>query len=359
MNLTIFIGGISGGGAERVAVNLANHMANSGHNVTFLTMSETVNAYGVDQKIKLVPLLKQTERTNKIKENLLRFKRLKKYVKEHSDDTYVVMLPITIALLLHFRRLIKGKIIASERNDPESASFLSKRLMKHYSKKADLWVFQTPRAAQWYKGRIKDQVVIPNAINPAFIKEQYQGEREKRIVGAGRLSSQKNFKLLIEAFSKIEKKHADYKLSLYGKGPLEDELKQQVKDLSLQDKVEFMGYVSDMPSAIQNASLFVLSSNYEGMPNALMEAMALGIPSISTDCPCGGPNFLIDDGENGSLVPVGDSDAMASAMDKLLDSSELREKYSNNSRQIVSRLNPQTIYGKWQEVIEKIGKGEA
>lgn len=351
MDITIFIGGISGGGAERVACNLANYLIGYNHKVTLLTMSETVNAYGVSSDVKLVSLLKECERSNKIKENLIRYKRLKKYVEGNSENTYVVMLPITISLLLHFRGKIEGRIIASERNDPLSNSKITKLLMKHYAKRADAWVFQTPDAAKWYDGIVQQAKVISNAINPDFIRPKYMGDKEKSIVAAGRLSFQKNFKLLLDAFSEVSPKYPEYRLKIFGKGPLEEELRVYAEEKGIADKTDFMGYVSDMPLQLEKASLFALASDFEGMPNALMEAMALGLPCISTDCPAGGPKFLIKDRENGLLVPVGDKDKMAEAMSWIISNKVLAEKMGENARKVANDLAPGQIYKKWEDLI--------
>lgn len=351
MDITFFIGGISGGGAERVCCNCANYLVKQNHDVTILTMSETMNAYGVHPEVRLVSLLKESERSNKIKDNSLRYVRLKRYVSDHSLDTYVVMLPITISLLLHFRKLIRGKIIASERNDPLSGSRLSKKLMKHYAKYADAWVFQTSDAAKWYDGMVEKAEIIPNAINPDFIRPVYVGKREKSIVAAGRLSEQKNFKLLLDAFAVVTRQYPEYTLRIFGKGPLEDELKAYAQTLGVAEKTEFMGYVSNMPEQLEKASMFVLSSNYEGMPNALMEAMAMGLPCISTDCPAGGSAFLIKDGENGLLVPVADKDSMIAAMQRILRDDSFAVSLGDNARKVIDRLSPENIYSQWERFI--------
>jgi glycosyltransferase involved in cell wall biosynthesis len=184
--------------------------------------------------------------------------------------------------------------------------------MKYLYKKADGFVFQTEDAAKYFEGIIKcDSKIIPNPINPKFIKEPYKGEREKNIVTVGRLESQKNQKMLIEAFGKIESKYPEYSLLIYGDGSKKEELQDLIKEKGLENKVILKGKIDDVENVIDKAKMFVLSSDYEGMPNALMEAMALGLPCISTDCPCGGPRYLMENGKSGLLVPVGNSDAMA------------------------------------------------
>ncbi len=356
MRITIFIGGLGGGGAERVCCNLANYLSDQNHDVTMLTMSDTKDVYGLRSAVKKAALVSEGERKNKIFSNVLRYSRLRKYVKHTDCDCYVVMLPITICFLLHFRPLSKAPIIASERCNPYIFSPLKKKMIRHFAKRADAWVFQTEDAKKWYDGIAKESVVIPNAINPAFIREPYGGVREKSIVAAGRLSQQKNFKLLIDAFANVSKDHPEYDLKIFGKGPMEQELREYAASKGVGDRVNFMGYVDNMPEQLEKASLFVLSSDFEGMPNALMEAMALGLSCVSTDCPVGGPRFLIKDGENGLLVPVGDAEKMSEAMRSILSDPASAQKLGDNAKKISTELSPDEIYKKWETFITSIAE---
>lgn len=354
MHITIFIGGLSGGGAERVACNLANDLASKNHRVTMLTMSETENTYGLQDSVVVHPLISRTECSKKIFGNVLRYIRLRRYIKETKCDIFLVMLPITTILLLGLRRMIKVPVIAAERCDPASYSKIKNCLLQKLAVRADAWVFQTADAMKWYEGRIKQGIVIPNAINPAFLRPPYMGEREKTIVGAGRLADQKNFPLLLEAFAAVADRFPAYRLVIYGKGPQEALLKAKAAELGLQDRVTFAGYVENMPEELEKAGIFVLSSNYEGMPNALMEAMALGLPVISTDCPCGGPKFLIEHGKNGLLVPVGDVTAITEALTELLEHPEKANAMGQAARTIAEPLAPEVIYAKWEAYIKDL-----
>ena len=171
------------------------------------------------------------------------------------------------------------------------------------------------------------------------------------IVGAGRLTAQKNFPLLINAFHAISNKYPDYTLEIYGDGELKTQLCELVNDLGLNEKVKFLGFVSNIKEYLQSASLFVLSSNFEGMPNGLMDAMALGVPVISTDCPAGGSKNLIKDGENGFLVPVGDVEHLSKSIDLILSDNDLCCKIGPEARKDADRLRADKIYGMWEEFI--------
>lgn len=356
MKLTLFINSLYGGGAERVTCNLASYLAERGHEVDILTMSATEKSYELDKRVSIHTLLPLKDRKNKIWNTLIRFPRLWKYLLTKKKDAYIVMLPETTLFLLMFRFLTKAKIIAAERADPAVRSPMMQKWLRFYASKADGWVFQTKEAMAWYANSIThcQARVIPNAINPIFIRDSYKGKRKKEIVAAGRLTEQKNFALLISAFKKIADDFPEYTLTIYGQGEKENELKTLASDLRLSNRIHFPGNVQNIADKMEKAEMFVLSSNFEGMPNALMEAMALGLPCISTDCPVGGPRYLIENGVNGLLVPVKDVNKMAEAMRKLLIHVENANDMALEARKISTRLNPKQIYGEWEQYIHSI-----
>lgn len=359
MRITLFISALSGGGAERVACNLANHLAGFGHQVEILTMAEDSSAEPLNDTIKHTPLLKEKERKNVLLNNYKRFIRLRNYMKAEPVDAYVVMLPVTIAMMLGLSNVTEAPIIVSERADPRRYSSSMQKLLQTISRRASGFVFQTTEARQWYAPYIDGikNVIIPNAINPAFIRAAYTGECEKTIVAAGRLTSQKNFPLLIRSFAKIAEDFPDHKLVIYGQGGLKEELAALAESLDIADSVVFPGYVKNMQEELEKAQMFVLSSDYEGMPNALMEAMALGLPCVSTDCGGGGARFLIEDGVNGLLVPVQNEVAMAEAMKVILSDPKTAAELGKNARKVQDTLAPEKIYGQWEAFIREICEG--
>lgn len=356
MNISILISGVTGGGAEKVTCAVASYLVNHGHNVELLTMSDEEATYPLDSKVTRKCLLKECERRNFLFNNTLRFVRLVKYLLCKKPDAYLAMLPTNISTLLALRWLTKSKVIAAERANPESYTKKTQKNLVSLAHKADAWVYQTDVQKEWYNSRtcIKKGKVIPNAINPDVLNVGSAIEKKSLIVTAGRLTDQKNHLLLIESFAKIAKKHSSYNLVIYGEGPNRGILEDTISSLNLSGRVLLPGYSSDVVKSVSESSLFVLSSDYEGMPNALMEAMALGVPCVSTDCGGGGARFLIEDGKNGLLVPRQDKDALAEAMDRILSDQEFAMSLGREAHKLCEVLAPEKVYGEWEKFIKEI-----
>lgn len=356
MIVTIFISGVTGGGAEKVSCAIASFLVSKGHKVELLTMSNESAIYPLDERVSRYCLLKESERKNFLLNNIIRFARFVKYLLGYKPDVYLAMLPRNIITMLSMKFLTSAKVIAAERATPASYKQKIQKKLLSLASKADGWVFQTNEQKDWYTSRtsLDNPIVIPNAINTDVLKQGESVDRSKTIVSAGRLTDQKNHELLINAFARIAEKHSDYNLMIYGEGPNREKLSNQISRLNLNNRVFLHGYSSDVVSSVSKSSLFVLSSDFEGMPNALMEAMAMGVPSISTDCGGGGAKFLIENEKNGLLVPIGDVDALASAMDRVLSDRAFSEKISKNARTLCKTLAPDVIYGQWERFLDEV-----
>lgn len=355
MKINFFIGSLIGGGAEHVTCNMANFLVEAGNQVSVLTMSET-DSYYLDSRVSKTSLLNKSESGNFLKNLLLRVRRLKRYLKNNDCDVYIVMLPITIIMLLTFKRYTSAPIIASERSSPSRNPKWVQALLKKLAGKASGWVFQTPTVLEWYKPYLgkASTAIIPNAIDKMLPDRIEDIEPEKTIVSVGRLHYAKRFDNLIKAYARIAPSFPDYKLVIFGDGGKRDELEGLIDELSLSDKVQLPGFRTGVNSEIKNASLYVLSSDYEGMPNALIEAMAMGLPCVATDCDGGGARSLIENEKNGLLVPKDDVTAIARAMKRMLLDREFAECCGREARKICERLSPEKIYGKWEDFIIKI-----
>lgn len=355
--ITLFIGSLSGGGAERVTCNLANYLNENGYKVDVITMSNAHDTYILNGGVNRFNLLDEKERAGKIYNLKIRKKRLKEYVIKNQDvSCYVVMLPITIFMLIRLKKLTGSKMIISERNNPSSYKLYEKIIMKYAAKKCDGLVVQTEEIGKWYKN-IKNKVVIPNAINRDIIFPE-RSAVEKKIVSVSRLEKQKNIPMLIEGFARFHKKYSDYILEIYGKGSLEGELEELVKKHDLNDKIKFMGYVDNVAERIANATCFVLTSNHEGMPNALIEAMCIGVPCIATDCDGGGSREIIEDGKNGILIEKNDVDGLLESLEYVIGNGRVSDQLGKDAKKLKIKLSYECIYKKWLDYIDNLARDE-
>lgn len=363
MNIVFFALSMNKGGAERVIANLCNDYLSKENNVTIVTCTNSKPQYKLKENIKLICLDNSEEQKNenKISRFIRRRKKLKKVMNEISADVMIAFLPEPCFLALSIKKTIKCPIIISVRNDPKiEYSFLPyKILMKILYPKSDGIVFQTEDAKKYFdfsKNLKKVGTIIANPLNKEFMREPFRGERKKEIVAVGRLFKQKNYPLLIKAFSNIHSEIPEYKLKIYGEGDQREVLQKLIGDLKIENKVELCGQKDNIKECIYDASLFVMSSDFEGMPNSLMEAMASGLPVISTDCPCGGPKSLIKNKENGILVKVNDEKELSNSIIEVLKDKKLLTKISENATKISEKFAPEIIYEQWGKYIKKIVK---
>ena len=355
------------GGAERVITTLSNEFVKKNEVYIVSLLNEELQYY-IDNRIKINTIDKKSyTKTNKInkilmKLNLNRIIKLKKTIIDINPDIIISFLPepsLRLMMVRKFNKTIKNiPIIISIRNDPnkEYKNKIIYNVMKWLYKDVNSLVLQTTDAKKFFENVIsKDKLtIISNPINQDFISNSpYNIIKEKNIINVGRLTEQKNQKLLINAFNKFIQIYPDYTLEIYGIGELKDELEQQIIEMNLKNKVFLKGQEKNIKEKMLKASMFVLSSNYEGMPNALMEAMALGVPCVSTDCPCGGPKHLIKQKENGLLVEVNNIDQLVEAMILLINDKELTKKISYNCIKIGQLYKLENIIKLWNDLICK------
>lgn len=351
--IAFFIGSLAGGGAERVVCNLANYLSSNGYFVSIITMSDPPDAYEVNKDVRRIFLLRSDERKNKLKDLAMRKKRLKEFIVKHKDiDCYIAFLPATIFLLTLMKKHFKGKLIISERNNPESYSLAERIMMKYAARRCDGLVVQTKAIGEWYKN-VKDKTIIQNAINDDIV---FPSRRvvHKKLVAVGRLSKQKNYPMMIEAFKRINESYPNYTLEIYGAGNQKDNIAEAIERLDLQDKIVLKGYQKDVHASIANATCFVMTSNYEGMSNALIEAMCIGLPCVATDCDGGGAREVIENDKNGLLVRKNDVDGFVEAVKKIIRDKKYADILSANAKNIRIMLKSDKIYSRWQKYIERI-----
>ena len=349
MVILIIISNAGIGGAQRVAMNLAAWM-NRQEDVRaeIIALSHT---FGETYDIPNLIQLNGKKITSQLRNEINRLK---------ADAVISMGVPMSIYTVPACFGT-KAKHIVSERNDPKhfagkiSVKIISRALMRL----ADGFVFQTEDAKKYY--RITDNrktAVIHNPLANVESIPYKSVSGKKELVTAGRLVSQKNQRLLIEAFNTIHEAHPEYKLTIWGEGPERGRLEELVAKLGLEGEVNLPGAVSDILDKISESAIFVLPSDFEGMPNALMEAMAEGLPCISTACPCGGPEEIIEDHLNGILIPVGDKKALEKALFEIIEDETLALTIGNNALNIRESHNIDIISNRWLEFIKNIVKGQ-
>ncbi|MDM0818956.1 glycosyltransferase [Clostridium perfringens] len=350
--VTFIIAYLGIGGAERVISVLANEFVKSGIKVNIITTNSPEVVYDLDKRINYIYL--GIDGSNRIINIFKRILRLRKTLNSIRGKKVIVFLHKPIILTVLATIFTDKELYFSERNNPymEPTSKFQRfirDLAYNFGKKI---IFQTKDARNYFKESIRKKgYIIPNPIKTDLPKP-FIGERKKTIVSVCRLNQQKNIKMLIDAYALLEKLHPEYNVIIYGEGELRKELEEYIIKLGLKDKIELPGFEKEVHNKIINCYMYVSSSNYEGISNSMIESLAIGLPTIVTDCPIGGARATIKNGENGVLVKVGDVKGLYEAMKNVIEDKEFAKKISKNSIKINDDLNPKNISNMWLKVIE-------
>lgn len=356
MKIAFYINAIHEGGAERVMVNLANDFVNKCDDILLITSFKDEWEYPYSDKIKRYVLEREPTEESKIKRNFIRILELRKILKNEKPDCLVSFMAEPNYRSIIASLGLTNKVIISVRNDPEReyngmvGHFLGKKLLPI----ADGCVFQTTDAQSWFPSKLqKKSRVIYNSVKEIFFNVNRNVEKNT-IVTCGRLEKQKNHRMLIDAFDLVLNNYPDARLLIYGEGSLRDELQNHIASKGLANNITLCGNTDDVPKILSKAEIFVLSSDYEGMPNSLMEALAVGVPCISTDCPCGGPKMLIDNNINGILTSIGDEDEMKNSILYLLKNKEIANNIGHRSKINSLKYKYNLINKEWHDYISYI-----
>lgn len=354
--IMFYISSLAKAGAQRVIINLTESLLQKGHQVTIVTTAKVENEYELPVGAgRVLSDITEDEITgNRITNLKNRYLKLRSIWKTQQPDVIVSFIGKNNFMAILTAWGLKVPVVVSVRGEPMEEYYNDRLrfLARYLFRKAAGVILQTEDSKSFFPQKtIRKAVVLPNPLNPQFMQKLYQGEKEKKIVMVGRIDSNKNQKLVIDAFAAIANKYPDYQLEIWGDGEDYEKLVSYISSLGLKQQIVMPGATAKVKEKIEKASLYILSSNTEGMPNSLMEAMALGLCCISTDCPCGGPKMLIQKGVNGLLTPVGDVASMSNAMDQVLGNPELADKLGKNALEIRKTLSPDKVNEQWEKYL--------
>jgi glycosyltransferase involved in cell wall biosynthesis len=363
MKLVLVISSLGGGGAERVMTLLANAWVERGNEVTLITLaSDRMDRYPLDPAVRRIALDVAGNSAHvlaAIGHNIVRIRALRRAIAASRPDAVISFIAESTVRVLIAAAGLRVPVIISERTALNGHHMRGVwRTLRRWSyPRATAIVAQTRRCAAELEALARRQVDV--IANPVSIESRpddapaHERAEGHTLLAVGRLSPEKGFDLLIEAFAQAAPRHPDWSLVILGEGPLRAELERKVAEHHLGGRIAMPGFDAHVRRAMRRADLFVLSSRYEGFPNALLEAMTEGRACVSFDCDAG-PRELIDHRRNGWLVPAGDAHALADALDALMGDADLRAQLGQRARDVSSAYSLATILDQWNALVTSV-----
>lgn len=354
MKIMMYINSLEHGGAERVLSNLANQFTEEGNEVFMVTTFFSSKEYDLNCQVKRVDMGLSEKKWGIIKKNIVAVFKLRRYIKEFRPDIMVSFLPEP-----NFRAILASlgngvPVVISVRNDPnrEYAYRIYYYLQKLLYPLARGIVFQTEDAKKWFPHYIqKKSEIILNQVDERFFN--IERSSPQYYCAIGRLTKQKNYSLMLQGFLELVKKYPEEKLFIYGVGEELSELRVWIKENRLEDNMVLKGNTDHVPEVLSKAKALLMTSDFEGMPNVLLEAMAVGVPIIATDCPCGGPRTVIKRDESGILIPVRDKDEFIKALFKVQEDEKFRESLGKMAKKDSKQFSSKTVFNAWKGYLIK------
>lgn len=350
MRISFFIGSMGSGGAERVISILANGFVQRGYVVDICCLLSDDVDYNLDPHIKLVNMSRSGKSYTK---NIVWWvKTIRNFVKKEKPDCIISFVGRINALVLTALVGVPIPIIVSERNDPR-ADGRGKLMLLYcnliYQLKAAIIVFQTKYQQNFFSETLNEKSLIVE--NPVKFKlTTPERVSYTQVVSVGRLTEQKNQKMLIDAIVQVKKKIPEIECRIFGDGELKDELRKQVADSDGAGYIKLMGNRKNVHELMRESGVFVLTSMYEGMSNALIEAMMLGKVCVVTNYP--GASEVIEDGVNGYIIPLNDVNALAKkieivAKNEFGDNATIQKNALNSAKKYSSKV----VIEKWNRIV--------
>lgn len=363
MKLVLVISSLGGGGAERVMTLLANEWVERGDEVTLVTLaSDRMDRYRLNPSVRRIALDVAGNSAHllaAIANNVVRIRALRRAIAAQRPDAVISFIAESNVRVLIAAAGLRVPVIISERTALNGHHMRGVwRTLRRWSyPRATAIVAQTRRSAAELEALVRRRVEV--IANPVAVEsrpnEANAGERAaaRTLLAVGRLAPEKGFDLLIDAFARAAPGHPGWNLVILGEGPLRAELERRIAEHGLGARTAMPGFDAHVRKAMRRADLFVLSSRYEGFPNALLEAMTEGLACLSFDCDAG-PRELIDHRQNGWLVPAGDVQALAGALDILMGDAGLRAQLARRARNVSAAYSPETILDQWNALVASV-----
>ncbi len=350
------------GGSERVVTNLAGRFAAEGYEVIVATEEKAENEFALDSRVRreIIGLKKEDEGKGRLTKVYLREKYLREFVKRENPD---VLIPFAHKADYRALQAVRGTnipVVVAIRTYPARHynTRLDKILIRRLFPRAAGGVYQTAQQRDYFKPYLQEGTrIILNPVNPKYVGVPKPEHREKIVIQHARLVDFKNQPLLVDAFMKVHERHPDWRLEIWGgdsRDGTKEILENKIASYHAESFVRLCGPSDELEKIIPHAGVYAFSSEWEGLPNSLIEAMALGMPIVATDCPCGGPAEIIENGVNGLLIPMKNPDAMADAVCRLIEDREKAERLGMEARKIVERCGEDVIYRQWKEYLEGV-----
>ena len=327
---------------------LANTFAQKGYEVEIVCINKHLVFYPIDEKVKVWFAEDEVKSPSILKKVLW----LRNHIKNDRPDVVIAFMLEVYCVTLASLIGVSVPVISSERIDPHFFGRAKGLLRWLLLRRTTHLVVQTVRIKDFYSAKLQSRTtIIPNPVTDKVFSLT-PTLKQKRIIAVGRLAYQKNYPMMFRAFAKVHHDFPDWQLVVYGNGPQKDEIRGVIERLGMEGHIILAGKSDHVVEEMNKSSLFVMSSDYEGMSNALLEAVCVGLPVISTDV--SGARDLITEGVNGYIVPVGNERALTLALSSMLSSPEKMDEMGRQSKALAPRFREEQIVGQWEELIKKV-----
>lgn len=345
------------GGAGKQLALTANALSEKGHEVYIYSYFGGENKHKLNSCVKYIA--QDPIPDSKLKEYLWAVPHIRKQMKKIKPDIAISWRCNAGCFTVLAALGLPIKTVFSERSDPYTETSLLLKISAFFCNFSSAGVFQTEPVQKYYKRLTSRSIVIHNPFDPQIGNQENipLQKRKKEIVHIARMMIvQKRQDVMLNAFKIFLQKHPDYTLTFYGDGLDFNQVRNLAQNLQIEKNVNFLGDVVGASKKIGTAKILVLTSDYEGIPNVIMEAFAMGVPVVSTDCSPGGARVLIDNGQNGFIVPVGNASAIAEKMCEIVENESQTNKFIISAQSKLELFRPDLIFNKWNDFLFSLFK---